>query len=130
MSTSDAEETEFETWIVEEFAERRAFTALVILVEIGETDVRPLSSTYFAVVGDDVGWPEIAALFSGAGIAWDGAAFFAISAAGGGPLDNAAARAELGELERRVKADRLTINEGHFFDKQGRRVMVEEVPPQ
>jgi hypothetical protein len=122
--------TEFEGWIVEEFAARGAFTALVILVEIGEATVTPLSSTYLSVIGDEVGWLEILALFSGAGVAWNGAAFFAAAAPDGGPLDNAAARAKLHQLELRVKSERLTLNEGYFFDKQGRRVMIEEVPAQ
>lgn len=131
MSISDASSgTDFEPWIVEEYATRGAFTALVILVEIGEATVTPLSSTYLSVIGDDVGWLEITALFSGAGVAWDGAAFFAVSAPDGGPLYNAAAHVGLRALEQRVKSERLTLNAGHFFDRQGQRMMVEEVPAQ
>lgn len=132
MSISDAggRATDFETWIIAEFAARGSFTALVILVEIGETKVTPLSSTYLSVIGHEVGWLEILALFSGARVAWDGAAFFAVTAPEGGPLGNAAGRARLRELEQQVKADRLTLNRGHFFDKQGRRLMIEEVPVQ
>ena len=51
--------TDFDEWIAAEFAERGAFTALVILVEIDETKVTPLSSTYFNVIGDEVDWSEI-----------------------------------------------------------------------
>jgi len=132
LSISDAggRANDFETWLVAEFAARRSFTALVILVEIGETKVTPLSSTYLSVIGDEVGWLEILALFSGARVAWDGAAFFAVAAPEGGPLANAAARIKLRELEQQVKADRLTLNRGHFFDKQGRRLMIEEAPVQ
>jgi hypothetical protein len=130
ISEADQRATEFEDWIVAEFAARGRFTALVILVEIGETTVTPLSSTFFSVIGDEVGWPEILAAFSGAGAAWDGAAFFAVAAPEGGPLDNAGARVKLRELEQQVKRDRLTLNQGHFFDKQGRRLMIEEVPAQ
>lgn len=39
-------------------------------------------------------------------------------------------RTKLHELERRVVEDRLVINEGHFFDKWGRRLKVEESLPQ
>jgi hypothetical protein len=132
LSISDAgqEPTEFETWLAAEFSVRGSFTALVILVAIGETQVTPLSSTYLSVIGDEIGWLEILALFSGAGVVWDGAAFFAVTAPDGGPLENAAARARLRELERRVKDDRLTLNHGHFFDRRGRRMMIEEVPVQ
>ena len=49
--------------------------------------------------------------------------------AGGGPLDNAAAREKLREIEERVKAERLALNEGFFFDRHGRRMMVEEAGP-
>ena len=46
MSTSETSETpEFNDWIVSEFEERGAFTALVVLVEIGERSVTPLAST-------------------------------------------------------------------------------------
>lgn len=125
---SAAKVTEFESWIVEEFAARRSFTALIILVEIGESTVTPLSSTYLSVIGDDVAWLEILALFSGAGVSWDGAAFFPVSAPDGGALDNGAARTRLRELERRVANAPLTLNEGHFFDRKGRRLKIEEVP--
>ena len=132
MSISDAgrRATEFEDWIVAEFAARGPFTALVVLVAIGETKVEPLSSTFMSVIGDEIGWLEILALFSGARVAWDGAAFFAVTAPEGGPLDNAGARSRLRALEQRVKADRLTLNQGHFFDREGRRLRVEEVPVQ
>jgi hypothetical protein len=132
LSISDAggRATDFESWIVVEFAGRGSFTALVILVEIGEVKVTLLSSTYLSVIGHEVGWLEISTLFSGAGVAWDGAAFFAVTAPEGGPLDNAAARVKLRELERQVTADRLVLNNGHFFDRQGRRLMIEEVPVQ
>ena len=44
-----------------------------------------------------------------------------------GRSDNAGARTRLREIEARVKAERLAINEGFFFDRQGRRMMVEEM---
>lgn len=119
--------SDFEGWITDEFAARGAFTTLVILVEIGEAAVTPLSSTYLSVIGDDVGWLEILALFAGARVSWDGAAFFAVTAPEGGPLDNAIARTWLRDLERRVAEERLTLNEGQFFDRAGQRLMVEEV---
>lgn len=118
--------TEFEDWVVAELGARGPFTALVILVEIGERRVTPLASTFLSIVGDEVTWLEILALFAGARVAWDGAAFFSVSGAAGGPLDNTAARAQLRRLAQRVKHDPLILNEGHFFDKQGRRLMIEE----
>jgi len=127
LSTSDTGEVpEFNDWIVSEFDERGAFTALVVLVEIGERSVTPLASTYLNVIGTEVDWLEIQALFAGAGVKWDGASFYPATAPEGGPLDNAAAREQLREIEERVKAERLALNEGFFFDRHGRRMMVEE----
>ena len=47
---------DFERWLPAAFAEIGAFTALVVLVDIGETRVTPLRSTYVNVIGDEVGW--------------------------------------------------------------------------
>jgi hypothetical protein len=121
---------DFELWLAHEFAETGAFTALVVLVEIGETRVAPLCSTYFNVIGDEAEWSEIVVMFAGAGRTWDGAAFFPVVASDGGPLDNPTARVRLRELESRLDDDRLVLNEGHFFDNQGRRMKIEEVMPQ
>jgi hypothetical protein len=130
LSTSDTGEVpEFNDWIVSEFDERGAFTALVVLVEIGERSITPLASTYLNVIGTEVDWLEIQALFAGAGVKWDGASFYPATAPEGGPLDNAAAREQLREIEERVKAERLALNEGFFFDRHGRRMMVEEAGP-
>ena len=129
MSTSEPR-TDFDRWIAAAFAETGAFTAMVVLVEIAGAKVTPLCSTYFNVIGDETDWGEITVLFAGAGRDWDGAAFFPASAAHGGPLDNPTARLKLRELEGRIDDDRLVLNEGHFFDKWGRRMQIEEVQPQ
>ena len=119
--------TDFECWLTREFAQTGAFTALVVLVEIRETRVTPLCSTYFNVIGDEVAWSDIVIMFAGAGREWDGAAFFPVAASDGGPLDNPTARLRLRELESRVDGDRLVLNEGHFFDAWGRRLRIDEV---
>jgi len=49
-----------------------------------------------------------------------------VTAPDGGPLDNPTARLRLHELETRLDANPLVLNEGHFFDKWGRRLKVEE----
>jgi hypothetical protein len=130
ISESSGRATEFDGWIVAEFATRGSFTALVVLVEIGDRSVTPLASTYLNVMGTEVDWLEIRSLFAGPGIAWDGASFFPATAPEGGPLDNKAARAMLRDIEARVKAELLTLNEGFFFDRNGRRMMVEEISVQ
>ena len=118
---------DFERWLAREFTDIGAFTAFAILIEIGKTQVTPLCSTYFNVIGDEVEWSDIVVMFAGAGREWDGAAFFPVIAADRGPLDNPTARLRLRELETRLDDDRLVLNEGHLFDKWGRRMKIEEV---
>jgi hypothetical protein len=127
ISEASSRDSDFDRWISEEFARTGAFTALVILVRIGEPSVSPLCSTYMNVIGNEVDWGEITVLFAGSGMDWDGAAFFPVTDKDGGPLDNPTARLKLREIETRVDADRLTLNEGHFFDKWGRRLRIDEV---
>ena len=129
MSTSEHLDAagDFERWLKREFADSGAFTALVVLVEIRDTQVTPLCSTYFNVIGDDVEWSDIVVMFAGAGREWDGAAFFPVVGSSGGPLDNPGARLRLRELEINIDNDRLVLNAGQFFDKWGRRMTIEEV---
>jgi hypothetical protein len=127
ISSNDALPTHFDQWIAAEFEKTGPFTAFAVLVEITENQVAPLCSTYFNVIGDEVDWGEITILFAGAGRNWDGAAFFPHASPGGGPLDNPNARLQLRQLEERLDEDRLVLNEGHFFDKWGRRMKVDEV---
>ena len=127
MSTS---ETDFDRWITTEFAERGAFTAFAVLVQIGEISVTPLCSTYFNVIGNEVDWGEITVLFAGAGAEWDGASFFPASARNGGPLDSPSARLMLRDIEMRLDDDRFVLNEGQFFDKWGRRLRIDEATAQ
>jgi hypothetical protein len=129
LSTSEPREiaTDFEKWLAKEFAETGKFTALVVLVDIGEAKVTPLCSTYFNVIGDEVEWNDIVLMFQGAGTDWHGASFFPVTAAHGGPLDNPTARIKLRELESRLDDDRLVLNEGAFFDKWGRSMRIDEI---
>jgi hypothetical protein len=131
LSTSedDTLATDFDRWIVAEFGKAGAFTAFVVLVEITDSKVVPLCSTYFNVIGHDVDWGQITVLLGGAGQRWDGAAFFPHVAADGGLLDKADARLRLRQLEERLDDDRLVLNEGHFFDQWGRKLKIEEVEP-
>jgi hypothetical protein len=127
ISERDMLASDFDRWIAAEFAKSGPFTAFAVLVEIAGSKVFPLCSTYFNVIGDEIDWSEITVLFAGAGQRWDGAAFFPQHSTGGGPLDNPSARVRLRKLEQRLDDDRLVLNEGHFFDKWGRRMKIEEV---
>lgn len=130
MSISDRRGTDFDLWLSEEFTRAGEFTALVMLVSIVGTKVKPLCSTFFNVIGDEIDWAEIVALFAGSGQNWDGASFFPSVAKNGGALDNATARWRLRRLEQRLDDDRLVLNEGRFFDKWGRRLRIDETPLQ
>lgn len=125
MSTS--ERTEFDEWLSDMVREHGQFTALVILTAIGEGSVTPLCSTYMHVIGDEVDWEEVKIMFAGSGQSWDGAAFFPTKAARGGPIDNPTARLRLTELEAKVSENRMLLNDGHFFDTEGRRIRIDPV---
>ncbi len=92
--------------------------------------VTPLCSTYFNVIGDEVDWGEITVLFAGSGVDWDGASFFPVTTPRWRAARQSGGAAQLRELEARLDDDRLVLNEGHFFDKWGRRMMVEEIAAQ
>ena len=130
MSIGEAAPTAFEAWLVEEYGEGGSFTALIVLVSIGETMVTPLVSTYVNVIGTEVAWSDLVVMFAGAGHEWDGAAFYPRRDTYGRPLDNPTARLLLRELEGRLDEDRLVLNEGHFFDAWGRRMKIEEMTKQ
>ena len=123
MSTS--EPTEFDEWLKSMVGQHGEFTMLVILTQIAERSVVPLCSTYLHVIGDEVDWDDITRMFAGSGQSWDGAAFFPTKARNGGPVDNPTARLRLAELEAKVTEDRMTLNEGHFFDNLGRLIKIE-----
>lgn len=122
--------TDFDGWVVEEFRRSEGFTALVILVAIGDLAITPLRSTFVHVIGDDIDWTQVETMLAGAGVAWNGVVFSPLSDAEGGPVDDGHARAALRMLELEVRADRLRINDAHFFDRLGRRMKVEEAQPQ
>ena len=69
-------ETDFDDWLIETFAEAGSFTMLFVLVRITERTVEPLRSAWLHVVGDETRWPDMVALFAGAGVDWSGAVFY------------------------------------------------------
>lgn len=117
--------TEFDTWLRERYRDGGAFTALIVLVSIGELSVDLLRSTHLHVIGDEIGWDEIVRMFESAGVPWNGVVFTEASGPDGLVLDDDSKR-QLADLVRRLNEDRLVLNDGHFFDRVGRRLRIAE----
>ena len=120
----------FDDWIAEEYRRTRGFTALIVLVSIGNLEVLPLRSTFLHVIGDELDWLTFVETMRAAGVSWDGVAIMLIVDDDGGPVEDSKARVALRDLDKRIVEDRMVINEGHFFDKWGRRMKVEEAQAQ
>lgn len=126
---SISESIHFEPWLKSAFTETGGFTALIILVRIGDATVAPIASTYVHAIGDELSWKEFSAMLSQSGQPWDGVVIYCETDGGKGPIPDALARIKLREAELRIGDDRLAINDGHFFDTHGRRMRVDEVEP-
>jgi hypothetical protein len=116
---------DFDDWIREEFA-RGPFTALILVLDVGDETVEPVASTYLHVIGDEIGWATMRDMLKGAPNRWNAAAFFATRGEKGGPVADMLAKVRLLDTEERVRADRLVLNDSAFFDAKGRRMIVEE----
>jgi len=115
--------TDFDDWLVETFARVGSFTVLIVLVEIGETSVGLLASSYLHVIGNETRWADMVDLLSGAGVTWSGAAFFQGDRAG--LIDDATASRRLAELTRHLHKDRSILTHGEFFNARGLRMKIE-----
>jgi hypothetical protein len=117
--------TDFDDWLVGTFARVGAFTMLIVLVEIGETSVGLLRSSYLHVIGAETRWPDMVRLFAGSGAAWDGAAFFQADRTG--LVEDVVAGGRLASLVRHLGRDRSILNDGAFFNADGLRLALEEI---
>ncbi|MEJ0092049.1 MAG: hypothetical protein WDN46_00980 [Methylocella sp.] len=117
--------TDFDDWLVQTFRRVGAFTMLIVLVEIGETSVALLRSSYLHVIGDETRWPDMVRLFASSGAAWSGAAFFQADRAG--LISDAVAKGRLASLVRHLEKDRSILNDGEFFSANGLRLKIEEI---
>jgi hypothetical protein len=117
---------DFDDWMPATYRETGGFTALAVLVEIGEQDAKPVASTFFHVIGDEARWADIRKLFATAPGGWNGAVFFTATSKNGGPVEEPLARIELRRVEQMIDDDRLAINDGAFFDRKGRRMRIDE----
>ncbi|WP_421988447.1 hypothetical protein [Roseococcus sp.] len=120
-------ETDFDEWLVATHREAGDFTMLFVLMAIRETSVTPLRSAWLHVVGDETRWPEMKALFAGAGVDWSGVVFW--RAGQEGLVADGEARARLTSLTRKLHEDRRLIRDGDFFNAEGLRLELEELKP-
>jgi len=119
--------TDFEQWLAAQFADTGPFTIFIVLVRIGERDVKAVKSSYAQMIGDEMPWPDMRSLLDSARTPWDGVGFFVGLGYAGGPLPDALAKTKLKEVEASVLADPLALNRGRFFDRFGRHMQVDEV---
>lgn len=122
--------TAFERWLLETFNREGPFTLFLVLFEEAPHTIVPIASSYLHVMGTELSWDELATLLGGSGMDWHSVAVFAAKDAAGGPLPDAAARHRLASLQQAVIRDRLTVHKGELFDRQGRRLELQELPPQ
>lgn len=125
--SNPATETDFDDWVIDTYADAGSFTMLFILVSISETKVELLRSAYLHVVGDELRWPDMTKLFAGAGVNWSGVVFY--RAGREGLVEDSQAKARLASLVRKLDEDRSLIRDGEFFNKDGLRLMIEEIKP-
>lgn len=124
---SNSKGAAFEQWIVDRFADTGGFTALILLLSIQDGKIQPISCSFVHVIGDEVRWKDMRAMLDMSRRQWDGFVVFPESAPGGGPLVDFVAKARLQERIDEVTMDRMVLNSGGLFDKQGRAFRVDPV---
>jgi len=117
--------TDFDDWLVETFRRVNAFTMLIVLLRIEETSVEPLASSYIHVIGDEIRWADMVAMFRDAGASWNGAAFF--QGDRDGLIDDATAKWRLSSLSRHLRKDRSILTHSDFFNSDGLRLKIEQI---
>lgn len=116
--------TDFDDWLVETFSRIGSFTVLIVLVEIGETTVSLLASSYLHTIGDETRWTDMVQMLAASGAEWNGAAFFQADRTG--LVDDATAQQRLRNLTRHLEGDRSILRHAEFFNPQGLRLKIEE----
>lgn len=125
MSSSSG--ADFKTWFDDRFAETGGFTALILLLAIGDGKVSPISCSYVHVIGNETRWVDMKAMLDASHVAWDGFVIFAESPPGGGPLIDIVAKTRLQARIDEATANRMVLNDGGFFDNRGRAIRIDPV---
>jgi hypothetical protein len=122
---SSSKGTEFESWIVEQYAATNGFTALILLLVLGGDKVDMISCSYVHVIGDDVRWRDMKSMLDASRRKWDAFVVFPESPPGGGPLIDLVAKARLQERIDEVTVNRMILNDAGFFDTSGRHIRID-----
>lgn len=120
--------TDFDDWLHATFAETQGFTVLIVLFGIDGGRVDPLRSAHLHVIGDDIGWADMAAYLDGSGAPWDAVAIFRADREG--LVTDDVARDRLDQLVRALNGDRTLIRDGEFFNRDGLRLRLDDAEPQ
>lgn len=116
---------DLEAWFAERYAETSGFTALLLLLDIADERVSPISCAHLHVIGPDVGWRDMKTMLDASRRRWDGVAIFVEAAPGGGPVIDLVAKARLQGRIDEVTANRMVLNDAGLFDTLGRRFRVD-----
>lgn len=119
--------TDFDAWIASRFGETRGFTAVILLLSIGDDRIEPISCAYVHVVGDEVTWRDMRAMLDASRRRWDGVAIFVEAAPGGGPVIDIVAKARMQERIDEVTMNRMALNDAGLFDSAGRAIRIDPV---
>ena len=65
-----ATRAEFERWIVEQYAATNGFTALILLLTLGEDKVGLISFAYVRVTGNEVKWRDMKTMLDASRRKW------------------------------------------------------------
>ncbi|TRW99536.1 hypothetical protein FNJ84_02355 [Paracoccus sp. M683] len=120
--------TDFDDWLARTFAETDGFTMLIVLVAARGGRIDLLKSAHLHVIGDEMGWAEMAAYFDGSGADWDAVALF--RADRDGLVGDKLAAERLDALMRALRGDRTLIREGVFFNRDGLTLRLDDAQPQ
>ena len=120
-------DTDFDDWLRATFAQTDGFTVLIVLLGIGGGRIDLLKSAHLHVIGEDIGWPDMAAYLDGSGTVWDAVVLF--RAGREGLVADAVAQERLDQLVRALNGDRTLIRDGEFFNRDGLRLRLDDAGP-
>lgn len=121
-------ETDFDEWLRNTYAETQGFTLLMVLVRADDGRIDLLRSAYLHVIGDELGWQEMAQHLDNSGTPWNAVAMF--RAGREGLVADEIAKNRLDALMRAMNGDRTLIRDGEFYNRDGLKLRLDDAEPQ